>query len=69
MKKVFWAGIIGGILVSTLSAGAVAQPTAGPVDDKERKQKVTVVVVDKRQQPGNGNRSQRPRTEDRNRKP
>ena len=68
MKKLFWTCIIGAILVQTLRAGEPAQPVAALADEKEQKQKIKIVVVDKKEQPG-GNQSQKPRTQDRNRKP
>lgn len=69
MKKMFWKGLIGAILGATLSAGILGQPTASPVEDKEQKQKVKIVVMEKTKQPGGGNQSQKPRTEDRNKRP
>jgi len=69
MKKVFWTGLIGGILGATLSAGALGQPTASPADDINQKQRVKIIVVEKTKQPGGSNQSQKPRPENRNKRP
>ena len=69
VKKLFWTFTFGAILVATLDAGSLAQPSTSPIDDRSQKEKVKIVVVDKKGGAGSGDHSPKPRQEDRRGKP
>jgi hypothetical protein len=67
MKNLFSTLIIGVILIATQSTAAVAQPAALGKETNQ-KQKVRIVVVEKKEGPG-GSTVRKPRPENRDRKP
>ena len=57
MKKLFGACIVNVILVAMLTTPVFAQ---GSTKEKEQKQRVKIVVVEKREKPGGDSKPQRP---------
>ena len=57
MKKVFGACIVNVILVAALATVGFAQ---GSAKEREQKQRVKIVVVEKREKPGGDSKPQKP---------
>ena len=57
MKKLFCTWIVSVILVATLITAGFAQSSA---KEKEQKQRVKIVVVEKREKPGGDRKPQKP---------
>src|SRR5215216_1750313 len=65
MKKGFLKTGLGAMLIASFCTGAMAQISTASVEDKQKKEKVEIVVVEKkdREKPGGGGDSQRPRND------
>ena len=63
MKKGFFSWAVGAILVALLSSAIDARPDRS--ENKNEKQKVQIIVADKKERNGTGgeNKSQRPRSD------